>query len=43
VVTVLEGVETAAERGALVRLGCDVFQGYLFGRPERGFRAPNWT
>ncbi len=43
VVTVLEGVETAAEREALVRLGCDVFQGYLFGRPERGFRAPNWT
>jgi len=43
VVTVLEGVETAAEREALVRLGCNVFQGYLFGGPERGFRIPKWT
>lgn len=34
---VCEGIETAAERDALARLGCDVFQGYLFGRPVRGF------
>lgn len=34
---VSEGVETAAERDALVALGCDVLQGYFFGRPQRGF------
>jgi EAL domain-containing protein (putative c-di-GMP-specific phosphodiesterase class I)/ActR/RegA family two-component response regulator len=34
---VTEGVETAAERDMLVTLGCDVLQGYLFGRPQRGF------
>jgi EAL domain-containing protein (putative c-di-GMP-specific phosphodiesterase class I) len=30
-----EGVETAAERDALIDLGCDLLQGYLFGKPER--------
>jgi len=30
-----EGVETADERDCLVRLGCDLLQGYLLGRPER--------
>jgi diguanylate cyclase (GGDEF)-like protein/PAS domain S-box-containing protein len=30
---VAEGVETAAQRDFLVAGGCDVFQGYLFGRP----------
>jgi EAL domain-containing protein (putative c-di-GMP-specific phosphodiesterase class I) len=30
-----EGVETQAEREMLVELGCDLLQGYLFGRPER--------
>ena len=30
-----EGVETAEERDTLVRLGCDLLQGYLFGRPQR--------
>jgi EAL domain-containing protein (putative c-di-GMP-specific phosphodiesterase class I) len=35
---VCEGVETAAERDALVSLGADLLQGYLFGRPEREFR-----
>jgi EAL domain-containing protein (putative c-di-GMP-specific phosphodiesterase class I) len=34
---VSEGIETPAERDALAALGCDVFQGYLFARPARGF------
>jgi len=33
--TVAEGVETVAERDTLVSIGCDLFQGYLFGRPAR--------
>ncbi len=35
IAVVAEGVETAPERDALVGLGCDLFQGYLFGRPSR--------
>ncbi|GAB1393935.1 hypothetical protein MASR1M60_20990 [Rhodocyclaceae bacterium] len=30
---VAEGVETAAQRDFLVSNGCDILQGYLFGRP----------
>jgi len=30
---VAEGVETAAQRDALLALGCDELQGYFFGRP----------
>jgi EAL domain-containing protein (putative c-di-GMP-specific phosphodiesterase class I)/CheY-like chemotaxis protein len=37
---VAEGVETVAERDELVALGCDLFQGYLFGRPARELRSP---
>ena len=37
-----EGVETADERDVLVELGCDLLQGYHFGRPERGFAVPKW-
>lgn len=37
-----EGVETAAERDVLVDLGCDLLQGYRFGRPERPFVQPTW-
>jgi len=36
---VAEGVETEAERDALVALGCELFQGYLFGRPAPEFRS----
>lgn len=35
---VCEGVETVAERDTLARLGADLLQGYLFAKPERGFR-----
>src|SRR6185503_5878399 len=35
ILVVAEGVETPAEREVLVDLGCDLLQGYLFGRPER--------
>jgi EAL domain-containing protein (putative c-di-GMP-specific phosphodiesterase class I) len=34
---VAEGVETVAERDALVAIGCDLLQGYLFGKPGRAF------
>jgi EAL domain-containing protein (putative c-di-GMP-specific phosphodiesterase class I)/CheY-like chemotaxis protein len=33
ILVVAEGVETEAERDALVDLRCDLLQGYLFGRP----------
>jgi EAL domain-containing protein (putative c-di-GMP-specific phosphodiesterase class I) len=35
---VAEGVETEAERQALVELGCDLLQGHLIGRPVE----PSW-
>ncbi len=31
---IAEGVEDSTQRDALARLGCEYFQGYLFGRPE---------
>jgi EAL domain-containing protein (putative c-di-GMP-specific phosphodiesterase class I)/ActR/RegA family two-component response regulator len=39
---VCEGVETPAERTALLYLGADLMQGYLFGRPAREFVPPVW-
>jgi len=36
---VAEGVETIAERDALVAIGCDLFQGYLFAPPTRTFSS----
>jgi EAL domain-containing protein (putative c-di-GMP-specific phosphodiesterase class I)/ActR/RegA family two-component response regulator len=39
---VVEGVETVGERDALLTLGCDLFQGYLFARPEQAFPAVAW-
>jgi EAL domain-containing protein (putative c-di-GMP-specific phosphodiesterase class I) len=35
---IAEGVETLAERDALVSLGCDLLQGYLIGKPARAIR-----
>ena len=39
---IVEGVETAAERDTLDRLGCDLMQGYLFARPQFGFPSPQY-
>ena len=30
-----EGVETEGERDVLVDLGCDLLQGYLYGKPAK--------
>jgi EAL domain-containing protein (putative c-di-GMP-specific phosphodiesterase class I) len=37
---IAEGVEVAEERDCLSRLGGDLYQGYLFARPGRGFPEP---
>jgi EAL domain-containing protein (putative c-di-GMP-specific phosphodiesterase class I)/CheY-like chemotaxis protein len=37
---IAEGVEVAEERDYLSRLGGDLYQGYLFARPGRGFPSP---
>jgi EAL domain-containing protein (putative c-di-GMP-specific phosphodiesterase class I) len=34
IVVVAEGVESPAEREVLGELGCDLLQGFLFGRPR---------
>lgn len=40
VTVIAEGIEAAAERDTLVRLGCDVMQGYLFAKPAKPFPEP---
>ncbi|HEX3771080.1 MAG TPA: EAL domain-containing response regulator [Polyangiaceae bacterium] len=40
ILVVAEGVEKPAERDTLVALGCNLLQGYLFSRPERGLPVP---
>jgi EAL domain-containing protein (putative c-di-GMP-specific phosphodiesterase class I) len=37
---VAEGIETPEERDTVIDLGCDLLQGYLFGRPARDLQAP---
>jgi EAL domain-containing protein (putative c-di-GMP-specific phosphodiesterase class I)/CheY-like chemotaxis protein len=37
---IAEGVELPEERDCLTELGGDLFQGYLFARPGRGFPVP---
>jgi EAL domain-containing protein (putative c-di-GMP-specific phosphodiesterase class I) len=39
---VAEGVETAAERDTLTRLGCDLLQGFLFARPSPTLPPVAW-
>ncbi len=40
---VAEGIETVEERDALVALGGDLCQGYLFAKPGRGFPDPQFA
>ncbi len=40
---VAEGVETAAQRDALVALGCDELQGYLFAKPMGATALALWA
>ncbi len=42
IMVIAEGVETPGERDTLAELGCDLLQGYLFARPQRGFTEPQW-
>jgi EAL domain-containing protein (putative c-di-GMP-specific phosphodiesterase class I) len=39
---VAEGVETRAERDAVIECGCDLVQGFLIARPGKPFPAPVW-
>ncbi len=39
---VAEGVESRAERDALLERGCDLFQGFLFARPGEPFPVVSW-
>jgi EAL domain-containing protein (putative c-di-GMP-specific phosphodiesterase class I) len=39
---IAEGIETIEERDALVSLGGDLCQGYLFARPDRPWPAIDW-
>ncbi|MFO0667554.1 MAG: EAL domain-containing protein [Polyangiaceae bacterium] len=39
---IAEGVECAEERDTLISLGCNLLQGYHFGKPGKGFTPPRW-
>jgi EAL domain-containing protein (putative c-di-GMP-specific phosphodiesterase class I) len=39
---IAEGVETTAERDAIICAGIDLIQGHLHGKPAREFRPPSW-
>ncbi len=39
---VSEGIETKAELDCMVAMGCDLFQGYLFGKPGPAFVEPRF-
>lgn len=38
--TVAEGIETEAEWDILAAIGCEIGQGYYFGRPQSGSQIP---
>nr|WP_298166574.1 EAL domain-containing protein [uncultured Pseudomonas sp.] len=40
---IAEGVETRKQRDALLHLGCDKFQGYLFGKPMTAEHLEQWA
>jgi EAL domain-containing protein (putative c-di-GMP-specific phosphodiesterase class I) len=40
--SVAEGVETARDWDLLLRLGCDIAQGYLIAKPMPGEALPAW-
>ncbi len=40
---IAEGVETPAERDALVLVGGDLCQGYLFARPEKPWASIDFS
>ena len=42
IASVAEGVETAAERDAVIAAGCDFIQGYLFSKPGKPFPEVAW-
>jgi EAL domain-containing protein (putative c-di-GMP-specific phosphodiesterase class I) len=42
IVVVAEGIEVAEERDTVIDLGCDLLQGYLFGKPGRAFPEVCW-
>lgn len=42
ILSLAEGVETEAERDHVSALGCDLVQGYWFGRPEKPFNPGRW-
>jgi EAL domain-containing protein (putative c-di-GMP-specific phosphodiesterase class I) len=39
---IAEGVQLPGERDALADLGCELFQGFLFARPDFAFPEPQW-
>jgi EAL domain-containing protein (putative c-di-GMP-specific phosphodiesterase class I) len=39
---IAEGIETIAERDVLLALGCQLLQGYYFGRPNRELLPPTF-
>lgn len=42
IAVVAEGIETVDERDAVVDLGCDLLQGYLFAKPGKPFPRVQW-